>query len=891
MHMIVHRQLGSANRHFGVNQALGVDLDLTFAKTTSTHSTHPTMNFLMSGYSALRGDMGQPQSPQETIDKLCDRVMHSSLLEDRRAAVQVLRGLARDWQLDVGTKSMSALINILKSDRMDIEIIKSTLETLNILCTKAPSTPNAAAAGVSDSNNDVGIMFTEIYTKDAANVTLLLDILAELDFYVRLDTVQFLTTLLQNNGPHLQDCVLTSPMGISRLIDLLDDRREIIRNEGLLLLISLTLSNADIQKIIAFENAFERLLSIILEEGATDGGIIVQDCLQLMHNLLRHNVSNQNLFRETSCIKQLGRLLVSKVLSQDHQGAVDLPLTHERTEWTDQKIANVNSVMELVCILVAPKNPNTVMNQTSLGHAGVIAPLFQLGMALHVPIRVRSQALLTAADTIRGHTVNQDSFGKCVITVVTRPEHVGLPNQKQPSGAPRSSVVGIILVAFGRDDISIRISAAYTFQAYVFKNPDSQLALISTLVPPPADNPNSQLTDSPTSPGSLLVSSILDLDESRKDSFRAWFALSMLLHLLKDNRQAKETAAMIKFEEGDEHISLLHKCMFTLLYANREGVHLRVQIGLWSLLAVWLYDCPRAVREFLNEGTNMQFLVEQINQSSGVNPVTQGLAAYILGLCYEFNDDSEPVFSRANVQGLVLSRIGADVFQSRLERLRESKQFNSSAMHILKKDQVIDPKTGPEIYFDHSFVEFFKSHYDHMINAVTTVQARDVPSPRRSGLGQDSIGTEPTSHTHQGSIGAYGASESAAEIEKYKDAAVSLEKVIEEQMAVIDNLESTVLQLQREKQEYQQQQQQQQQMTTAVATGSGVDAADVEKLVALVDSLRADLESEVKQRMAVEQEQEDLLVCFAEQDMENSALKDRLRAHGEVFDEEADDGG
>jgi len=60
-----------------------------------------------------------------------------------------------------------------------------------------------------------------------------------------------------------------------------------------LLLISLSRSNAEIQKIIAFENAFEKLLSIILQEGVTDGGIVVQDCLQLTHNLLRYNVSNQ----------------------------------------------------------------------------------------------------------------------------------------------------------------------------------------------------------------------------------------------------------------------------------------------------------------------------------------------------------------------------------------------------------------------------------------------------------------------------------------------------------------------------------------------------------------------------------------------------------------------
>lgn len=63
--------------------------------------------------------------------------------------------------------------------------------------------------------------------------------------------------------------------------------------EGLLLLISLTESNADLQKIVAFENAFERLLAIIADEGAISGGIIVQDCLQLVQNLLRYNVSNQ----------------------------------------------------------------------------------------------------------------------------------------------------------------------------------------------------------------------------------------------------------------------------------------------------------------------------------------------------------------------------------------------------------------------------------------------------------------------------------------------------------------------------------------------------------------------------------------------------------------------
>lgn len=46
-----------------------------------------------------------------------------------------------------------------------------------------------------------------------------------------------------------------------------------------MLLQQLTKSNAAIQKIVAFENAFERLLDIITEEGNSDGGTDVSKAL------------------------------------------------------------------------------------------------------------------------------------------------------------------------------------------------------------------------------------------------------------------------------------------------------------------------------------------------------------------------------------------------------------------------------------------------------------------------------------------------------------------------------------------------------------------------------------------------------------------------------------
>ncbi len=66
-----------------------------------------------------------------------------------------------------------------------------------------------------------------------------------------------------------------------------------LRNEALLLLPAMLAGNADLQKIIAFSGAFEKLFDIISQEGGVDGGIVVQDALSVVGSLLRFNVSNQ----------------------------------------------------------------------------------------------------------------------------------------------------------------------------------------------------------------------------------------------------------------------------------------------------------------------------------------------------------------------------------------------------------------------------------------------------------------------------------------------------------------------------------------------------------------------------------------------------------------------
>ena len=69
--------------------------------------------------------------------------------------------------------------------------------------------------------------------------------------------------------------------------------------EGLILIQSLISQSPDIQKLFAFEGAFDKLFGIIQSEGGVEGSVNVQDCLNCVDGLLRMNVSNQTYFRET----------------------------------------------------------------------------------------------------------------------------------------------------------------------------------------------------------------------------------------------------------------------------------------------------------------------------------------------------------------------------------------------------------------------------------------------------------------------------------------------------------------------------------------------------------------------------------------------------------------
>lgn len=51
--------------------------------------------------------------------------------------------------------------------------------------------------------------------------------------------------------------------------------------------------SVEIQKVLTFEGAFEKLFGIITQEGGIDGGLVTRGALTCVDALLRFNSSNQ----------------------------------------------------------------------------------------------------------------------------------------------------------------------------------------------------------------------------------------------------------------------------------------------------------------------------------------------------------------------------------------------------------------------------------------------------------------------------------------------------------------------------------------------------------------------------------------------------------------------
>ena len=639
------------------------------------------MEYLKSGLKSVLGSPAPgaaPPTASETVERLVDRVLCSTLLEDRRDACRALRALSRQYRVDVGAQGMDALRQVLEMDRADGETVSFALDTLcNIMSSEHFEEEEHLSQS---SQTNLGEQFTEIFIKQPDNVGLVLGFLEEYDFQVRWPALKLLTSLIHNRPRDLQEIILVSPMGVSKLMDLLGDSREVIRNDALILLTHLTKGNANIQKIVAFENAFDRLFDVIADEGYAEGGIIVEDCLAIVHNLLKNNSSNQNFFKEGSYIQRLSPMFA-------------LPDDGEESRWSSQKVHNILCSLQVIRMLVMPGNPAQVTSscQKTLRNSGILEALCGVLMASGVPVDVLTETINAVAEIIRGNPANQEYF----LTVMA------------PSNPPRPAIVVLLLSMVNeKQPLELRCSVLYCFQCYLFKNEVGQAQLVQTLLPSSAE------VGTGTS-GHLLVSGLLS-----GHMLSTWLSAVALSHALVENPAQKEQLLRVALATapGALPVSLLQQCVAILQQTNK----IQSKVGILMLLAMWLSHCPLAVRDLLSASSSIPYLTAQVGASEHQEneELLQGLSAFLMGICVIFNDDSVPSYTRESLCQLISKRVGQDVFLDKLGEVSKHELYSKALKHPQSQ-----ASSSGDLLLEHEFCKLFKALEGMVVKAVTPREA------------------------------------------------------------------------------------------------------------------------------------------------------------------------
>lgn len=677
---------------------------------------------LVSGYKGMVGlvfgNDNSGSNEDSYVERLLDRISNGVLPDDRRNAMAELQSVvaeSRGAQLAFGAMGFPVLMGVLKEERDDVEMIRGALETL-----VSALTPIDHAKGA---QNEVqpALMNTDLLSREAENISLLLSLLSEEDFYVRYYTLQILTALLTNSQNRLQEAILTIPRGITRLMDMLMDR-EVIRNEALLLLTHLTREAEEIQKILVFEGAFEKIFSIIKEEGGSEGGVVVQDCLELLNNLLRNNASNQVLLRET-----LGFDAIISILK----------LRGSAYSFTQQKTINLLSALETINLLLMGgsesdpgKDMNKLTNRTVLVQNKVFDYLLLLGVESQwAPIPVRCAALRCIGDLIVGHPKNLDTLASKVLG-------------EQPQVEPAlNSILRIILRTSSVQEF---IEADHVFKSFCERNSDGQTMLASTLIPQPYSMTHAPIEeDVRMSFGSMLLHG-LTLGESDGDLETCCRAASVLSHILRDNIQCKERVLRIELESPTPSLGapepLMHRMVKYLALAsnmkNKDGKtstkeNSYVQPIILKLLVTWLADCPNAIQCFLASRPHLTYLLELVSNPSATMCI-RGLGAVLLGECVIYNKSGESGKDAFTVVDAISQKIGLTSYFLKFDEMMKSFLFSSvkptklhkpltrsAAASMAEIDDVDEQDSSDHKNEDHPILSsLFDSHFVNFVKSL-----------------------------------------------------------------------------------------------------------------------------------------------------------------------------
>ncbi|KAI9457538.1 p115 like vesicle tethering protein [Russula earlei] len=634
------------------------------------------MEFFQQTYTALRGPTGVQQTPADTITRLSDRLSPSTLLADRRAAVLSLKGLARVHKQLVGTHAHRAFSGSSRTTRTSTQISAAR--------PSRPSPPYATRSMALTRNVISAWTILIGCWRMRRRPHKLFALLGDQDPSLRYSACILLIGILQNRPLKVQAYFLKAPVGPAT--------KEIV-GHAIAMLAALIRQSVEIQKILAFDGIFEKLLSVVTREGGLEGQSVVTDALKCVDTLLRFNTSNQSYFRETNLPSLLCSLLFFNPNVQPDQA---------------DKIANVGLILESIGLLLGSKGSGL-----REGYA-FTKLLIEMGLASNAPTPLKVKCLHTNGEEwdrleaatgidalleliMHGEYNGQDSHFLRDDLVKEAIVSGMLPSEN--SGTSAHSPVTPLL--FG---LIIPPSSPFDpiLFAHLLRHAPRCKDLARKIVPPPL----TPLSTS-TAGGAFFVPADGDPPPPPESTSR------------DDTEDGPQSLlALIT-----EHLSLAFLQRSRAGLAPREAREAdRVICVYLLLLSQWLWEDPRA-----------------LNQPSEIDVVVPGLCAFLLGVCYEFNREPGEI-TRVTMRGVLVGR---------MNRMREDERIK-----VVGPDswvlpcptpgpQALDPAFTPmyegemEIWFDWAFVDFWKANIHTIQRGI--VADPDSASSSTAQSGEESI--------------------------------------------------------------------------------------------------------------------------------------------------------
>lgn len=391
--------------------------------------------------------INSPPVDPNSIEILFEKLKSGHI--DTRKAITEIEGYSSNSQcIQAIGKKTPLLLKVLGDQKQDEEIASNVLQIFSQLMTD--STQEAICA-----ENCLHFL------NDANAIPLLLAILDLHVVGVKYQSAKLLTRCMQLKPVETCAALIQHPHSLGTFVDG-TTATPYLRNELLLLLKGVTEKNQEIQKIVAFADAFPKLLAVIDSEGRSNGGIIVQDCLHIINNLLRGNSILVNLFRDASLIPRLLPLI---------------ELENDSDIWVlnEDKIENMVTALDTVSLCVTTLNPlDSAKSQNIVQECGILDAVCILALGgVHSPA-IRSKYLWTLSDIIRGNLENCAKFRDST-------KHQSFQQTKNP----QHSVMRLVTIIFESKAYKERRAGLQCVTNYLFNNPDAQIALASSFIPPP----------------------------------------------------------------------------------------------------------------------------------------------------------------------------------------------------------------------------------------------------------------------------------------------------------------------------------------------------------------------------------------------------------------------